>query len=64
MTIGWIEEFVRNGEVVDGFEDGSSRLQAVVSTSKLRWIAVGAGVAGAVVGQAVLQLFALNWRIQ
>jgi len=21
MTIGWVEEFVRDGDVVDGFED-------------------------------------------
>jgi len=57
MTIGWIEEFVRDGEVVNGFVEDSRR--------KFRWTTVAAVAAvagaGAVFGQAVLKLLALYW---
>ena len=54
MTIGWIEEFVRDGEVVDGFVEDSRR--------KFRWTTVAAVAgAGAVFGQVVLKLLALYW---
>ena len=57
MTIGWIEEFVRDGEAVDGFEEvgeGSRR--------KLRWsTAALVAMVGAVSGQAILQVLGLYW---
>ena len=41
MTIGWIEEFVRDGEAVDGFKAQDGTL-ACLSQAKVLWVIVGA----------------------
>ena len=35
MTIGWVEEFVRDGEVVDGFSEGKKETRPLSGESSL-----------------------------